>query len=85
MVVQTSADQIAWCWYLDRLLQNVYNRWKIVLDLIIEDYGEDRLIEAKRGKLYRAPSRQKIKMEFPKSELEKESRQIIVLFNERGR
>ena len=37
-------------------LQNVYNRWKMVLDLIIEDNGGDRLIEAKRGKLYRAPS-----------------------------
>ena len=30
--------------------------WKMVLDLIIEDNGGDRLIEAKRGKLYRAPS-----------------------------
>ena len=28
----------------------------MVLDLIIEDNGGDRLIEAKRGKLYRAPS-----------------------------
>ena len=29
---------------------------KMVVDLIIEDNGGDRLIEAKRGKLYRAPS-----------------------------
>ena len=28
----------------------------MVLDLIINDNGGDRLIEAKRGKLYRAPS-----------------------------
>ena len=28
----------------------------MVLDLIINDNGGDRLIEAKRGKLYRAPT-----------------------------
>lgn len=37
-------------------LTNVYNRWKLVLDLIIEDEGGDRLIESRRGKLYGAPS-----------------------------
>ena len=36
-------------------LQNVSNRWKMVLDLIIKDNGGDRLIEAKREKLYCAP------------------------------
>ena len=36
-------------------LQNVYNRWKMVLKFIIEDSGGDRLIEANRGKLYHAP------------------------------
>ena len=37
-------------------LENVYERWKLVLDLIIEDKGGDRLIESKRGKLFREPS-----------------------------
>ena len=37
-------------------LTNVYDRWRVVLDLIIEDNGGDQLIEAKRGKLFRAPS-----------------------------
>ena len=36
--------------------ENVYERWKLVLDLIIEDNGGDRLIESKRGKLFREPS-----------------------------
>ena len=39
-------------------LTNVYERWKLVLDLIIEDNGGDRLIESKRGKLFREPSRE---------------------------
>ena len=34
----------------------VYRRWKIVLDLIIEDDGGNRKVETKRGKLFRAPS-----------------------------
>ena len=37
-------------------LKNVYERWKLVLDLIIADNGGDRLIESNRGKLFRAPS-----------------------------
>jgi len=37
-------------------LTNVWNRWKMVLDLIIEDNGGDALVEAKRGKLYRTPT-----------------------------
>ena len=36
-------------------LQNVYTRWKMVLDLIIKENGGNRLVEAKRGKLYREP------------------------------
>ena len=36
-------------------LENVYARWLKVLDLIIEDDGGDRLVESKRGKLYREP------------------------------
>ena len=34
----------------------MYERWKLVLDLITEDNGSDRLIKAKHGKLYREPS-----------------------------
>ena len=41
-------------------LQNVYTRWKMVLDLIIEDDGGDRLVEARRGKLYREPSAEEL-------------------------
>ena len=37
-------------------LTNVYNRWKMVLDLIIEDNGGDALVESKRGKLFHVPS-----------------------------
>jgi len=37
-------------------LENVYNRWKLVLDLIIEDGGGNGKVESKRGKLYREPS-----------------------------
>ena len=36
-------------------LENVYNRWKMVLDLIIEDEGGNAKVESKRGKLYREP------------------------------
>ena len=37
-------------------LRNVFERWKLVLDLIIKDDGGDRYIEANRGKLFKAPS-----------------------------
>jgi len=37
-------------------LENVYNRWKRVLDLIIEDGGGNSKVESKHGKLYRKPS-----------------------------
>ena len=36
-------------------LTNVFNRWKLVLDLIIDDEGGNRKVESKRGKLFRAP------------------------------
>ena len=39
-------------------LENVYNRWKMVLDLIIEDEGGNAKVETKRGKLFREPSRE---------------------------
>ena len=35
---------------------NLYNCWRMVLDLILEDHGGKWLIDAKRGKLFRAPS-----------------------------
>jgi hypothetical protein len=37
-------------------LTNVYNRWKFVLELIIEDNGGNEKVESKRGKLFRAPT-----------------------------
>ena len=37
-------------------LQNVYNRWLMVLDLIIDNNSNNALVETKRGKLYRDPS-----------------------------
>lgn len=37
-------------------LTNVYNRWRLVLDLIIQDEGGNRLVESKRGKLFSVPS-----------------------------
>ena len=36
-------------------LENVHRRWKMVLDLIIEDKGGNAKVETKRGKLFRAP------------------------------
>ena len=36
-------------------LKNVQNRLLLVLDLIIEDDGGNRLVESKRGKLFCAP------------------------------
>ena len=35
-------------------LTNVWNRWRLVLDLIIEDGGGNRKVESKRVKLFRA-------------------------------
>ena len=39
-------------------LNNVYERWKMVLDLIMKDDGGDKFVESNRGKLFRAPSRE---------------------------
>ena len=39
-------------------LEHVYNRWKMVLDLIIEDGGGNSKVESERGKLYREPSKE---------------------------
>ena len=46
----------AWKQFESIKLENVYNRWKMVLDLIIEDEGGDANIESKRSKLFRAPT-----------------------------
>ena len=50
--------QRAWEILLPQKLANIYARWKLILDLIIEDKGGDRLIESRRGKksLYTNPS-----------------------------
>ena len=37
-------------------LTNIYQQWKLILDLVIEDEGGDGLIESKWGKLYSNPS-----------------------------
>ena len=37
-------------------LTNIWHRWRLVLDLIIEDKGGDRLVESRRGKLFRTLS-----------------------------
>lgn len=46
----------SWTKLEDVKLENVYKRWLKVLELIIEDEGGDRLVEKRRGKLYREPS-----------------------------
>ena len=38
-------------------LTNVYERWKMVLDLFLKDDEGDIFMEANLGKLFRAPSR----------------------------
>ena len=45
----------AWKQFKPQKLTNIWNRWKMVLDLIIDDEGGDRLVESRRGKLYRSP------------------------------
>ena len=50
-------------------LENVFRRWNMVLDLIIEDEGGNRKVETKRGKLFRAP-------EAEVEDLEKEEEQV---------
>ena len=39
-------------------LNNVYERWMLVLDLILKDNGGDKYVESNRGKLFRSPSRE---------------------------
>ena len=42
----------AWEMLVPKKLNNIYERWKLILELIIEDEGGNHLIESKRGKLY---------------------------------
>ena len=53
-------------------LRNVYERWKLVLDLIIKDEGGDRYIEANRGKLFKAPSPEAEELDEEEDEEEEE-------------
>ena len=57
-------------------LANVYNCWKLVLDLIIEDEGGDRLVESRRGKLYGAPSDEAEVLDAPVGEEQAEEEAI---------
>ena len=45
----------AWKIFEPITLTNLWNRWRLILDLITEDEGGDRLVERRRRKLFRAP------------------------------
>lgn len=45
----------AWTDLEQAKLENVWSRWSLVSDLIINDNGDNRLIELKKGNLFRAP------------------------------
>ena len=45
----------AWGKFESVKLTNIWHRWRLVLDLIIDDEDGDRLVESRRGKLFRAP------------------------------
>ena len=57
-------------------LTNVYERWKMVLDLILKDDGGDKFVEANRGKLFRAPSQEAEDLEEEQRELAAEIDQL---------
>ena len=46
----------AWEQFKEVKLTNIWEQWRLFLDLIIEDEGGDRLVESRRGKLFRAPT-----------------------------
>ena len=54
--VLASTVEKAWDQFEETKLTNIWHRWRLVLDLIIEDEGGDRLVESRRGKLFRAPT-----------------------------
>ena len=50
-----STTEDAWDELESIKLANVWNWWRMVLNLIIEDEGGNKMVKAKRGKLFRAP------------------------------
>ena len=46
---------VAWTDLEPVKLENVWKHWRLALNLIIDDAGDNRLVETKRGKLFRAP------------------------------
>ena len=81
MEVQSLARTVRKSWgELDPVkLTNVYNRWKLVLDLIIEDKGGDRKVESKRGKLFRAPSDEAEVLDTPVNKAQAEEEAISAM------
>ena len=57
-------------------LENIFRRWKMVLDLIIEDEGGNRKVETKRGKLFRAPEAEVEDLEEEEEEQTTEAHEI---------
>ena len=53
-----STAEKAWEEFYMVRLTNVYERWKMVLDLILKDNDGDKFIETNRGKLFGSPSRE---------------------------
>ena len=53
-------------------LRNVYERWKLVLDLTIKGDGGDRYIETNRGKLFKEPSPEAEELDKEEDEGEEE-------------
>ena len=53
-------------------LRNVYERWKLVLELIIKNGGGDRYIKANRGKLFKEPSPEAEELDEEEDEGEEE-------------
>ena len=66
----------AWDEFDPQKLTNVFERWKKVLDLIIEDEGGNGLVESKRGKLFSAPSAEAETPEFDDDEAAIEAAEI---------
>ena len=60
-------------------LTNVYNRWLYVLDLIITDDGDNRLVESRRGKLFSAPPAEWESLDNHGSDADDESSEEVML------
>ena len=76
----------AWNKFEPQKLTNIWNRWRMVLDLIIEDEDGDRLVESRRGKLFRAPADEAedlvTEIEVAEEEGESEANAIAAMDNE---